>query len=98
MDLINILAKETPKVSQSLAITFLVVGLICLALGIGVIFLLKEVLNRRKAGQKREFAVEDKKFTHKIFNFWIHYLYIFIIGVCFIAGLVLFGIGLGYFI
>ncbi|AVP49322.1 MPN207a family PTS transporter accessory protein [Williamsoniiplasma luminosum] len=95
---INLLANSNSPISQTTAIIFIVVGVVCLLLGIGVIFLLKEILKRKKDAQNRGFKLEDKKFTHKIFNFWIQYLYFFIIGVCFIAGLVLFGVGIGYFI
>lgn len=93
---INLLSGNSLGTTGS--IIFIVVGILCLFLGVGIIFLYRWNSKRREKEKRSDFKATNRRFSHQIFSFWTNYVYFFMIVVAFLIALIFIPIGIGYFI
>ena len=74
----------------------LIIGIICLVLGIIVILIYIKKKLKHQREEKNSFKIITGKY--KSFNFWGHYVYIFIAVTLFVAAVVLIGVSIGVLI
>ncbi|WP_338971905.1 hypothetical protein [Spiroplasma endosymbiont of Panorpa germanica] len=87
-----LLSGEISQLTSNLLIGF---SFLAIILGIGFIFIYRKWKVKRKF-EKADFTTESGRY--KIFSFWQHYFFIFMIFLSIAAGIFMFGMGVSYYI
>lgn len=85
----NILVVENKNIKT----VMLIIGIVCLLLSFFVIFLYQRKIKREK-NNKETFAIKETQAKYKIFHFWNHILYLFIIFTLFVGAVIFMTIGI----
>ncbi|ATZ18908.1 hypothetical protein ESOMN_v1c05260 [Williamsoniiplasma somnilux] len=72
-------------------------GILCIVLAIAIIFLYKIKRKNKERNERSDFkeTASRKRMRFQMFSFWSNYTYIFLIGVGFVAGIILTAVGVG---
>lgn len=79
--------------NKNIITIMLIIGIICLLTAFFVSFLYKKKISKEK-NNKGTFTVKEIQAKYKIFHFWSHIVYIFIIFTLFIVAIIFMTIGI----
>ncbi|WP_031542126.1 hypothetical protein [Mesoplasma photuris] len=83
----------TSGLSHTGAIWMLCAGILCIFVGIALVFLYRSKRITKKRAEQNSFKLIPGRY--KVFDFWIGYAYVFGFVVCFIAAIVLIPVAAG---